>query len=126
MRLLLDSQIVFWGLFRPNTLPANLQAAILEPANALFVSAITPYELETKKAAGRLGFPDVPDWRRAVAHLGAEMLPIATEHGVAAARLPRLHGDPWDRLLIGQAQVEALTLATTDSDIARYTIAVLS
>jgi PIN domain nuclease of toxin-antitoxin system len=89
----------------------------------VLVSSATIWEIEIKRARGRLRTPD--DVVGMIDHAGFEPLPIDFEHAVRAGRLPRLHGDPFDRMLVAQAQVEGLMLATGDAMLGRYDVAVL-
>lgn len=125
MNLLLDSHAVLAIAFDPPKLSHRARDAIQAPGNGVFISAISPYELELKKALGKLSYPDVADWGTLAAQVGWQALPISLAHGVAAARLPYHHGDPWDRLLIAQAMFEMLTLVSSDKRIARYGVPTL-
>ena len=104
-----------------NRLREAAQGAI-QDASAVYVSAATIWEIEIKRAAGRLQAPD--DLIRTVDHSGYERLTITFEHASEAARLPPLHGDPFDRMLIAQARLESMTLATSDEFILRYDVPV--
>lgn len=89
----------------------------------MLVSAATVWEIEIKRALGRLDAPeDVPGDADAA---GFARIAISFEHGVAAGRLPLHHGDPFDRMLIAQARSEGLTLATRDPVIGRYDVPLL-
>jgi PIN domain nuclease of toxin-antitoxin system len=92
-------------------------------AEIVCVSAATIWEIEIKRAVNRLNAPD--DIVERVDHSGYERLPIIFEHASEAGRLPLLHGDPFDRMLIAQARFEGLTLATGDPAIARYQVPIL-
>jgi PIN domain nuclease of toxin-antitoxin system len=85
------------------------------------VSAVTPWEIAIKQAAGRLQFP-LGCFDDTINRMGCDILPILPAHGIAAGALPRHHIDPFHRMLIGQALVESLTLVTSDRDIARYAV----
>ena len=106
-------------------LSANARTAIADVANVLFVSAVSPYELEWKKALGKLAFPDVGNWRQALHDAGYQELPLTVSHAQHAARLARIHRDPWDRLLVAQAQTEQLTLVTADGKLSQYGVPTL-
>jgi PIN domain nuclease of toxin-antitoxin system len=125
MRYLLDSQSLLFAIFEPQSLTAAILRTLGDPANEFIVSAVSPYELEVKKANGKLAFPDVADWPTLLARAFYQTLPIETAHGVAAARLPLHHRDPWDRLLIAQAMIEGLTIVTRDREFARYGVSVV-
>jgi PIN domain nuclease of toxin-antitoxin system len=95
----------------------------IERAETVYVSAATIWEIEVKRAARRLEAPgDIVERGDAS---GYERLVITFEHASEAGRLPPLHGDPFDRMLIAQARAESLTLMTADADIRRYDVAVL-
>ncbi len=89
----------------------------------MFVSSATIWEIEIKRAAGRLRAPE--DVAEFAGRVGFKPLTIGFEHALAAGRLPRLHGDPFDRMLVAQARVEGLTLATADATLGRYEVPVL-
>jgi PIN domain nuclease of toxin-antitoxin system len=121
--LLLDSHVLLWWLAESPRLSRSAYEAIADSSNEIVVSAVTPWELEIKRAAGRLRAPE-----DLVAQLSAarfHALPITVEHGVAAARLPLHHGDPFDRMLIAQAQLEGLTIVTRDPRFAPYSVATM-
>jgi PIN domain nuclease of toxin-antitoxin system len=120
VRLLLDSHIFLWWLDEDSRLPPDLRAAILQPDSLVYVSAASIWELEIKSALGRLivTFDLVAD----VSANGFQTLAITAAHAVRAARLPPHHKDPFDRMLIGQSQLEGLTLVTDDSTMAWYDV----
>lgn len=124
MRLLLDSHILLWWLADDPALPAAAKAAIGDPESEVFVSAATAWELSIKHALRRLEFP-VAQMAAILDAAGFTPLGIEVEHGVIAGALPTHHHDPFDRMLIAQAQHEGLTIVTVDSMIRRYAVAVL-
>lgn len=97
--------------------------AAIETAAAAYVSAATVWEIEIKRALKRLRAPD--DIVARVDESGYERLSITFEHASEAGRLPPHHDDPFDRMLIAQARLEGLTLATADPQIQRYDVPVL-
>lgn len=125
MNLLLDSHALLAFVFDPPKLSDRARNAIQSNGNVVFVSAISPHELELKKALGNLGYPTVADWNVLADQARFQVLPVSVSHGVAAARLPQHHRDPWDRLLIAQATIEAMTLVTSDRRIMRYGVPTL-
>jgi PIN domain nuclease of toxin-antitoxin system len=124
VRLLLDTHVLLWALQASRRLSRAARAAIVDPGNEVWVSAVSPWEIEIKRAVGRVRAPD--DVLTEIRRARFLPLPITLEHGVAAGTLPLHHRDPFDRLLIGQAQGEGLTVVTHDSDFARYQVAILS
>jgi PIN domain nuclease of toxin-antitoxin system len=97
---------------------------VIESADAVCVSAATIWEIEITKAAGRLKAPADLAGRADAA--GYERLLIAFEHAIEAGRLPPLHGDPFDRMLVAQARIEGLMLVSADEDIRQYEVSVLA
>jgi PIN domain nuclease of toxin-antitoxin system len=89
----------------------------------VYVSAATTSEVVIKQAIGKLKKPE--DLPERIRDGGFRELPISIEHTIVAGRLPLLHRDPFDRMLVAQAQCEALTLVTRDSDIRRYEVALM-
>lgn len=121
MRLLLDTHTLIWAA--AGSLERDARSAIEEGADAVFVSAATVWEIEIKRALNRLHAPE--DVAGLVEQSGFQPLTIGFEHAREAGRLPPLHGDPFDRMLVAQARIEGLTLATADEAIRRYEVAVL-
>jgi PIN domain nuclease of toxin-antitoxin system len=120
MRLLLDTHPFLWWNSRDLRLPAELRSAIGAPENTVFVSAVTVWEIAIKRASGKLTF-DLPVGKAIEGH-GFTSLPISVAHAEWAGALPSLHRDPFDRLLVAQAQLEGLTLVTVDEQILRYQV----
>lgn len=124
MELLLDTHaFLWWDASDPQLAPA-CAAAIADPANRVFVSAASVWEIAVKQQAGRLTFTGSPS--QAIARNGFLALPISAEHAEAAAALPPIHQDPFDRILIAQAMLRGLVLATADAAIKRYAVSQLS
>jgi len=117
VRLLLDSHTVVWAVDAPSRLSPEAVTALEEPANELFVSAATVWEIAIKVGLNKLSL-SMPyrQWmNRAIADLGLTLLPITVEHADIQAGLPRHHADPFDRLLAAQAQVEDAPLVSADA-----------
>jgi PIN domain nuclease of toxin-antitoxin system len=123
LKLLLDTQILLWTLTSPKRLSAQAESAISTDENRVFVSLATPWEMAIKTALGNLAPPD--DLEKQLEEKRFELLPIALRHTRAVASLPHLHGDPFDRMLIAQAQVDGMTLVTSDRKIRSYPVATL-
>lgn len=120
MRLLLDTHALLWWLADDPRLGAEARRQIADGANAVLVSAASAWEIEIKRALGKLEAP--ADLAAAIRDSGFEPLAITLDHAVAAGRLPPHHSDPFDRLLIAQAAAEHLTLITRDSAFAAYDV----
>ncbi len=123
MRLLLDTNALLWALDRPERLSDRASDAISSPANDVFVSPVSAWEISIKSAARKLE-PRV-DLLHELRRLDLSPLAVTWEHGLAAGSLPLHHRDPFDRMLVAQAQLEGLTIVTSDERIARYQVAVL-
>jgi PIN domain nuclease of toxin-antitoxin system len=102
---------------------ASSTKADITAAQDVYVSAVSIWEVEIKRATGKLTAPE--NLARRVDAAGYDRLAITFEHATESGRLAPLHGDPFDRMLIAQARVEGLTLVTADPEIARYPVVVL-
>lgn len=127
MRLLLDSQAFILLLQQPDSLGLAARDSIVDPNNEVFLSLVTPIELQIKVNLKKLSFA-----KSVREHIQFELdrgkfrlLPITLDHIDALSRLPNHHRDPFDRLLIAQAIHEGLTLVTSDETIAKYAVPVL-
>ncbi len=123
LRLLLDTHVLLWALADNARLTAATRATIADPDNEVFVSAATFWEIAIKRALGRLQTPD--NLIAEIALAGLKELPVTFVHGELAAQLPRIHRDPFDRMLVAQAQAEGLILVTEDATVRRYDVATL-
>lgn len=120
MKLLLDTHVLLLAA-EGEGLSAAARAQLDDPANRLIFSAASIWKVAIKAGLGRSEFDLDPGvFRRALIENGYEELPITGVHAAAVARLPRLHRDPFDRLLIAQATVEGLPLLTADEAILSY------
>jgi len=118
VRLLVDTHIFLWWCADDRRLGSAEREAIRNPANEVYLSAASVWEIVLKQALGRLRVPEPAS--AAALRLGFQPLPITFEHAEATASLPSLHRDPFDRLLVAQARVESLTLITHDPSIRSY------
>ncbi|UVO55630.1 type II toxin-antitoxin system VapC family toxin [Sphingomonas sp. SUN039] len=116
MKLLLDTHALLWALGNNPRLSARARAAIADDANEKIVSAVSAFEITTKYRLGKLSeaAPLIPDFEAALAPFDFTFLSITPAHAARAGGLPFAHGDPFDRLLIAQAQVERVTLVSNE------------
>jgi PIN domain nuclease of toxin-antitoxin system len=121
-RLLLDTHIFLWWRGDPDRLSAEARARIAA-ADIVFVSAASAWEAGIKVSLGRLTLPDAVE--AGVAASGFEKLLITFSHAERAAALPPFHRDPFDRMLVAQAQAEGLTLVTHDRLLEPYGVPIL-
>lgn len=124
MRLLLDTHILLWWLTDDPLLPTAARGAITDRQSAVYVSTATVWEIAIKRSLGRLDFP-LDEMEGILADEGFNPLPIAVAHAARAGSLPAIHRDPFDRMLVAQAQVEGLTVVSVDSMVRRYAVAIL-
>ena len=126
MDLLLDTHAFLWWIAGEAALSVPARIAIDDAGNTVFVSAASAWEIATKFRIGRLpgAATIVTDLASVLATQGFVSLPISFRHGQAAGALPGPHKDPFDRMLIAQAQVEKLVLLTADEALTAYGAAV--
>jgi PIN domain nuclease of toxin-antitoxin system len=122
VRLLLDTHVVLWQLAAVRALGARAREAIATAAELTF-SVVSFAEIGVKVAVGKLSVPD--DLHEQILSAGLRVLGLSAEEGLAVASLPLHHRDPFDRLLIAQAQRGGFTLVTADPRIAAYDVALL-
>lgn len=121
MILLLDTHLLLWAAGHPDRLSEEARSMIAEPRNMLWFSAASLWEITIKHGLGRRDFRVDPHvFRRALLDNGYAELPITSQHAIATAHLPPIHKDPFDRLLVAQAETEGALLLTTDHVVARY------
>ena len=122
MNLLPDTQLLLWAAESSEGPRVREAAALMsDPANRIYFSAASIWEVAIKFAQGRADFKFEPRMlRRALIDNGYLELPVTSEHGAAVAALPPVHKDPFDRLLVAQAMSEGFTLLTTDRVLAGY------
>jgi len=118
VKFLLDTHLLLWWLSNSPLLPAQARQLIADPANAIFVSAVTHWEVWLKSSIGKLRVPSGFAQKLAAEPFGA--LPLRAEHTQAVAMLEWRHRDPFDRMLIAQAISENLTLLTADRALGAY------
>ncbi len=119
MSLLLDTHVALWSLTGDPTLGQDLLDRLRHDPD-IYLSPVTIWEITIKQATGKLDGP--ADLAERVRDVGFRELSVTHEHALVAARLPPHHRDPFDRMLVAQATVERLTLATRDANIQRYDV----
>jgi PIN domain nuclease of toxin-antitoxin system len=127
IRLLLDTHTLLWWLFDDPKLSVAARSAIVSPANEIVISAASAWEIATKHRLGRL--PEAGDVAARLPHYLRRarfaVLNISLEHAMAAGALPGPHKDPFDRMLVAQARLEGLAVATIDRVFRDYDVAVI-
>lgn len=120
MKLLLDTHAFVWAMAKSHLLSSRAARLIADGANVILVSAVSAYEIEYKRGRDPILSRLPADLDEAVKRLGFDWLDLSPAHAVMAGRLPRLHGDPFDRMLAAQALAEHATLLTCDAGVLAY------
>ena len=123
MNLLLGTQVLVWCLAADRRLRNAARQAIEDDGNRVWVSAASAWEIEIKAALGKLRVPD--DLLTQMTAIRFDELPVRIEHALFLRRLPALHRDPFDRILIAQALCEGLTLVTADPVLREYPVRII-
>lgn len=121
--LLLDTHVILWWRGDYKRIGERAQDAIADPDHVLLFSAASIWEMAIKQATGKLRMP--PNVVDTLKQRGFSELQMSSTHGLIAGALPAHHGDPFDRMLVAQAQSERLTLVTNDARIAAYDVPLL-
>jgi PIN domain nuclease of toxin-antitoxin system len=121
MRLLVDTHLLLWAAARSRRLPKEARLLLEEPANEVFFSAASLWEIVIKAALRKPDFKvDVTLLRPALSEMGFAELPISGTHAERLGSLPPIHRDPFDRMLVAQSLAEPLVLLTNDGVLADY------
>lgn len=123
MTLLLDTHAFLWWLDDPQQLSAQARDAITDGKNTVYVSAAVAWEIAIKRSLGKLDAPE--DLEGAMTASRFLPLPVTVPHALAVARLPDHHRDPFDRLLVAQAQHEGFRLVSRDPALKLYDVQLL-
>lgn len=128
MKILLDTSAWLWLLTEPQRFSAARQSQLASPDTTLFLSAASSWEIAIKYALGKLPLPDHPERYvpRMLEATHTSGLMIKHAHALRVADLPLHHRDPFDRLLIAQAQVEGLPILSSDAQLGPYDVELLS
>ena len=127
MNLLLDTCTFLWSVAGGDEISEPARVALTDPANDVFLSSVSAWEIVVKHALGRLPLPEPPErfvTSQRIAR-GIEPLALDEEAALHLSRLPPLHRDPFDRMLVCQALIGAMTIVTPDAAIARYPVRTL-
>ena len=128
MRLLLDTHVFLWFAAASPKLPPRFRTAIQDPANELFLSVVSVWEAVIKHQLGKLPMPAPPAEYMTRQRIIHDIATLTVDEGAMSflARLPSIHNDPFDRLLIARALQHGLTLVTVDTDVSAYPVSVLA
>lgn len=122
MRILLDTHCWLWMQMAPERLAGSVRELLADPDHRLYFSAASSWEIAVKWALGKLPLPASPAEYvpSRLERQGVEGLPVHHRHALMVASLPHHHRDPFDRLLLAQAQAEDLAFLTADRQLAAY------
>lgn len=122
MRLLLDTHVWLWMQTAPEKFSPRVRDVLADSGQELFLSAASSLEISIKYAIGKLPLPEPPNEYvpRRLTEDGILELPVHHRHALRVADLPLHHRDPFDRLLVAQAQIEDLPLMTADPQLEEY------
>ena len=121
MDILLDTHILLWSVYQTRLLSEETRNILESRSNRLFFSAANLWEITIKKAQDRADFQVDPRPLRETLLLGGfQELQITSEHAMAVGQLPKIHRDPFDRILIAQSAVEGCVLLTVDRKVSQY------
>lgn len=122
-KFLIDTHIFIWSMEKNKILSQKIFSILKNPQNSIYISVASIWEIIIKTGKKKLKSPD--DFEKVINSVGFNIIPIKLDHVLAIKSLPHFHTDPFDRLLIAQAQVENLTLISSDPKIAKYKINLL-
>jgi PIN domain nuclease of toxin-antitoxin system len=127
VRLLLDTQCWLWWFAQPEKLNEAVIAQIADEANEVWLSVASVWEMGIKVSIGKLLLPETIDHyiSTRMTQLGARSLEITAIHALRVAALPLHHRDPFDRMLVAQAQLEGMTLVSADPAFNHYEVSLL-
>lgn len=127
MQVLLDTHVFLWWIDNNPQLSAHARTIISDSSNQLFVSTVSSWEIAIKSQTGKLGLPTnleqfITDQ---IQRNGMSVMPIQLAHTLAIYRLPLIHRDPFDRMLVAQSQSEDVPILTVDPLITQYAVKTL-
>jgi PIN domain nuclease of toxin-antitoxin system len=122
LKLLLDTHALLWALSLPQQLSSTARNAIEDPANELWVSSVSFFEISTKVRLAKLSTPGslLSQWEWTMARLGARVFSLGPAAAILAGELVWDHRDPFDRLLVAQARLEQAVLVSADSQLQSF------
>ena len=126
-RYLLDTAAFLWNFVEPERLNQQVLRLLQNPAEAVFLSSVSAWEIGIKFASGKLRLPEAPRPYIAKRMTPAGLLPLVVthQHALAAGELAKFHSDPFDRMLVAQAQTESMVLITSDRQLLKYSVPTL-
>lgn len=124
MRYLLDTHVLLWWLADPKQIETKARHIIADKSNQIFISSVSTWELAIKKDLGKLSIP--MNLLAVIKSENIQILPLSAEESLSVIDLPKIHPDPFDRMLIAQAKFNDLIVITKDRQILEYPIICVS
>ncbi|HKQ67866.1 MAG TPA: type II toxin-antitoxin system VapC family toxin [Polyangiaceae bacterium] len=123
MSLLLDTHVLLWCLANPARIRREVSKRLVSPSEMVYVSTVSAWEIEVKRSLGKLEAPT--DFEEQLEAHRFVALPVHLRHVRALGTLPRLHADPFDRMLVAQALADDLVVVTSDEQVRAYPVRTL-
>ncbi len=123
MKLLLDTHAVLWWLADDHRIGDEVVRHLTDDTNQVLISAVVVWEVAIKRSLGKLKAPEAVG--PTLVEAGAQPLPVTIEHAAAVERLPWVHRDPFDRLLVAQALTEDAVVVSGDERLSQYGVAIV-
>ncbi|HQZ82334.1 MAG TPA: type II toxin-antitoxin system VapC family toxin [Pyrinomonadaceae bacterium] len=126
MKILIDTQIFLWATL-DRRLPGHIRSLIDDPDSEIYLSTASAWEISIKYSKGKLPLPEHPRTfiSKTVAATDIKLLPITFRHSVNVTELPHYHKDPFDRLLVVQANESKMSLISVDENIKKYDVDII-
>lgn len=127
MRILLDTCTFLWLILDASELTDKAKQLFSDPGNEVYLSVVSTWEIAVKHAIGRLDLPEEPRLYIPVQRErhGIQSLPLDEPASLQVSALPRIHNDPFDRMLISQALIHGLTILSPDDLIKKYPVRII-
>ncbi len=128
MRLLLDTHVAVWATNTPGRIPSDIRTTIEESSGQVSVSVVAVWEIAIKHQLGRADAPPLSGHQAIVEfeNAGFNLLDVTAGHAAFVERLPPLHADPFDRLMLAQSVMENMQFVTHDRRLGEYGVALLT
>jgi PIN domain nuclease of toxin-antitoxin system len=123
LKLLLDTHAALWWLADDDRIEDDVARHLTDDSNQVLISAVVVWEVAIKRSLGKLEAPDAVG--QTLVDAGAQPLPVTIEHAAAVERLPWVHRDPFDRLLVAQALTEDAAIVSRDEPLSQYGVSIV-
>jgi PIN domain nuclease of toxin-antitoxin system len=123
LKLLLDTHAALWWLADDDRIGDDVARHLTDDSNQVLISAVVVWEVAIKRSLGKLEAPEAVG--QTLIEAGAQPLPVTIEHAAAVERLPWIHRDPFDRLLVAQALSEDAAIVSRDEPLSQYGVSIV-